>query len=344
LTATKKRNPTMADVARKAGVSAMTVSRALKGQGLVTDETRARILAAVDELGYVLDLTAGALSSQKTGFVSVLIPSINNSNFSDTLLGVTDALDPAGKQALLGYTGYNIKREEQLIETMLQRRPEGLIITGGVHTERARRLLENTTTPVVEMWDLPEKPINHVVGFSNAATIEDMVARLVMCGYRNIAYIGGNEKGDHRGIARRQGYEHAIKALGLPKAHVVSLGTPPISIEQGGIAVVRLLEEWPEVEAVICVSDPSAFGAIMECHRRQIAVPKRLAVAGFGDFEISRICWPSITTVSVNCHTIGHEAGKLILKAIEGKEGHYPLPPQTIRIPHSIIERESTRI
>ncbi len=338
-----KRNPTMADVARRAGVSAMTVSRALKGTGLVTDETRNKIMAAVDELGYVLDLTAGALSSQKSGFVSVLIPSVNNSNFSDTLLGVTDALDRAGKQVLLGYTGYSLKREEQLIEAMLQRRPEGLIITGGEHTPRARKILENTAIPVIETWDLPKHPINHVVGFSNAATIEDMVARLVFCGYRNIAYIGGNEKGDFRGIARRQGYEHAIRALGLPKAHVVSVGDPPISIEQGAAAIGRLIEEWPEVEAVICVSDPSAFGAIMECHRRNLKVPQRLAVAGFGDFEISRFCWPSITTISVNCYEIGQSAGKLILRAIEEKDKGRTLPPQTIRTPHSVIERESTK-
>ncbi len=338
-----KRNPTMADVARRAGVSAMTVSRALKGTGLVTEETHKKIMEAVDELGYVLDLTAGSLSSQKSGFVSVLIPSVNNSNFSETLLGVTDILDKAGKQVLLGYTGYNLKREEQLIEAMLQRRPEGLILTGGEHSARARKILENTSIPIIETWDLPQKPINHVVGFSNAATIEDMVARLVFCGYRHIAYIGGNEKGDFRGIARRQGFEHAITTLGLPKAHVVSVGDPPISIEQGAAAVVRLIEEWPEVEAVICVSDPSAFGAIMECHRRNIPVPQRLAVAGFGDFEISRFCWPSITTISVNCYEIGQSAGNLVLKAIEAKDNGEKLPPQTIRMPHSVIERESTK-
>ncbi len=338
-----KRNPTMADVARRAGVSAMTVSRALKGTGLVTEETHKKIMEAVDELGYVLDLTAGSLSSQKSGFISVLIPSVNNSNFSETLLGVTDTLDQAGKQVLLGYTGYDLNREEQLIEAMLQRRPEGLILTGGEHSSRARKILENTSIPVIETWDLPTKPINHVVGFSNAATIEDMVARLVFCGYRNIAYIGGNEKGDFRGIARRQGYEHAVKSLGLAKTHVVSVGDPPISIKQGAEAVTRLIEEWPEVEAVICVSDPSAFGAIMECHRLNLAIPQRLAVAGFGDFEISRYCWPSITTVNVNCQAIGQQAAELMLKALTAKDAGEVLPPQIIRMPHSVIERESTK-
>ncbi len=339
---TRKRNPTMNDVARKAGVSAMTVSRALKDDGSVTQETRDRIMRAVEELGYVIDLSAGTLSSKKTGFVSVLIPSINNSNFSDTVHGISEVLDKDGKQVLLGYTDYSRQREEQMIETMLRRRPEGIIVTGSIHTRRARQLLEQAAIPVIETWDLPETPINHVVGFSNAATIEDLVARLLFRGYRNIAFIGGDESADSRGVDRRRGYERAIKTLGLPKAHVVSMGTPPITMEHGGPALLRLMEEWPEVEAVICVSDLSAFGVIMECHRYRWAVPKRLAVAGFGDFQISRFCWPSLTTISVNCREIGHQAGTLMMQAIDGASTGKPLPPQTITIPHSIIERDST--
>ena len=157
-----------------------------------------------------------------------------------------------------------------------------------------------------------------------------------------MAFIGGDESSDFRGIDRRRGYERAVETLGLPKAHVVSMGTPPISIAQGGPAVARLMNEWPEVEAVICVSDLSAFGIIMECHRRGWSVPGRLAVAGFGDFQISRYCWPSLTTVSVNCREIGYQAGKLMLQAIEGADAGKPLPSQVVTIPHSILEREST--
>ena len=96
------------------------------------------------------------------------------------------------------------------------------------------------------------------------------------------------------------------------------------------------------MEAVVCVSDPSAFGAIMECHRRGWPVPERLAIAGFGNFEISRFCWPSITTVSVNCYAIGQQAGQLLLQALEERAAGRSLPPRIERIPHSIIEREST--
>ncbi len=332
----------MADVARRAEVSAMTVSRALKASESVSRATREKIMAAVEELGYVLDLSAGALSSKKTGFISVLIPSFNNSNFSETVQGISESLASERKQILVGYTGYDLKREEQLIETMLQRRPEGIILTGGEHTARARQILKTTSVPVIETWDMPDQPIHHLVGFSNAAMIEDMVARLVFRGYRRIAFIGGDESGDFRGIDRLRGYERAIKTLGSPKAHVVPMGIPPVSIRHGGPAVVRLMQEWPEVEAVICVSDLCAIGVIMECHRRKWDVPSRLAVAGFGDFEISRYSFPTLTTVSVNCTEIGIQAGNLMLRATDATAAIHLPPTQRLVIPHSIIEREST--
>ncbi len=338
----KKRNATMTDVARLAGVSAMTVSRALKDNGSVTEETHLKIMQAIDELGYVLDMSAGALSSKKTGFVAVLIPSVNNSNFSETVHGISEILEKDGKQTILGYTDYSAENEERLIETMLRRRPEGIVVTGGMHTDRARKLLEKAAIPVIEMWDLPDTPIDHVVGFSNAATIEDLMARLLFRGYRKIAFIGGDESNDNRGIDRRLGYERAVKTLGLERSHVVSLGPAPITMKQGRTALERLYEQWPDVEAIVCVSDLPAFAIIMECHRRGISVPEQLAVAGFGDFQISRHCWPTLTTAAVDCKRIGQEAGRLMSEAIAAIDEGSDFVAQTITVPHSIIERESS--
>ena len=173
----------MADVAERAGVSAMTVSRALKEGSQVSKATREKIMAAVNELGYVLDQSAGSLSSRKTGFVAAIVPSINNSNFADTARGITDELESTGLQLLLGYTDYSIEKEEKLIEAMLRRRPEGIILTGGAHTDRARAgMLESAGIPVVETWDLPAKPIDQVVGFSNEEAMGLLVKTLASQG------------------------------------------------------------------------------------------------------------------------------------------------------------------
>lgn len=334
--------PTMADVARLAGVSAMTVSRALRDGASIAAETRERIMSAVEELGYVLDQSAGSLSSKRTGFVAALIPSINNSNFADTARGITDALAGTGLQLLLGYTDYTVEKEEQLIEAMLRRRPEGIIVTGGSHTARSRRLLERAAIPVVEMWDLPREPIGHVVGFSNAAAAGQLVRVLHAKGYRRIGFIGGTSNRDTRGAERRSGFEAAVEELGLPAGRVISFGAPPISMQQGSEAIVRLLDRWPDIDAAICVSDLSAFGAVMECNRRGWAVPKRIAIAGFGDFEVARCAYPSITTVSVACHEIGLKAGDLLLRAVEATRGGNDLPRQTLVTDYEVILREST--
>lgn len=332
----------MADVALRAGVSTMTVSRALKNGASISKATRDRIIDAVNELGYVLDQSAGSLSSKRTGFVAALIPSINNSNFADTARGLTDALQDTGLQLLLGYTGYSVENEESLIEAMLRRRPEAIVVTGGRHTARGQKLLENSGIPVIETWDLPKSPVQHVVGFSNAEASAALVRHLHGRGYKRIAFIGGTTNRDTRGADRRAGYETAMGSLGLKESRVISFGTPPITMKQGGEALVQLLEQWPEVEAAICVSDLSAFGAVMECHRRGWKVPERIAIAGFGDFEISETCYPAITTVGVACYEIGNKAGELLLRAIEGERSGQPIAVETIISEYQVIQREST--
>jgi LacI family transcriptional regulator, gluconate utilization system Gnt-I transcriptional repressor len=331
----------MSDVAKRAGVSAMTVSRALKDGASIAEETRGKIRKAVEELGYVLDQSAGSLSSKRSGFVAALIPSINNSNFADTARGLTDALHGSGLQLLLGYTDYSIEKEEELIESMLRRRPEAIVLTGGKHTVRGRKLLENAGIPVVENWDLPSNPVRHAVGFSNAEAAESLVQYLHKNGYRKIGFIGGTSNRDTRGADRRVGYERAMKALGLTETRIMSFGTPPISMKQGGEALARLVEQWPDVEAAICVSDLSAYGALVECQRRNWSVPDRIAIAGFGDFEISSCCFPTITTVGVNCYDIGLKSGELLLRAIEGERAEKPIAAETIITDYAVIARDS---
>ncbi|MBY3087764.1 LacI family DNA-binding transcriptional regulator [Rhizobium laguerreae] len=330
---------TMAEVAKYVGVSAMTVSRAFRQDASVSEETRKRIMEAVDALGYVLDLSAGSLSSRRSGFIAALVPSINNSNFSDTARGMTDALEKTGLQLLLGYTDYSTEKEEELIEAMLRRRPEGIILTGGSHTPRARRMLAQADIPVVETWELPEDPINQVVGFSNSEAMALLVRTLASQGYRKFGYIGGTTARDTRGSQRRTGFQKTVEELGLGPGRMISFGVPPITMEQGGQAIVSLLERWPDTEVVLCVSDLSAFGAIMECTRRGMKVPRDIAIAGFGDYEISSICHPRITTINVDCYGIGRQAAARLLDALHTGEA---TGDEITLTGYKVVLREST--
>lgn len=333
-----RKPPTMADVARLTGVSPMTVSRAFRDDSLIRKETREAILKAADDLGYVFDSTASNLRSQRTGFVAVTIPSINNANFADTVGGLSEVLATAGMQTLLGYTDYDVRKEEELIEQLLRRKPQAIVVTGGTHTPRGRRLLENAHIPVVETWDRPADPIGYSVGFSNAAAVRGMVDHFVAAGYRRIAFLGGDASRDTRGSDRRHGFVEAMKHHGLDPTRLIAAGTPPISMREGANAMAALLEQLPDTEAVICVSDLSAFGALAECQRRGVAVPRQIAIGGFGNYEISDICVPTLTTIDAGARSIGRQAATLILDVLAGAE-----TGRHIAIEPKLILRESTR-
>ena len=313
-----QRSVTMKDVARAAGVSVMTVSRAFRTDGSVREETRDAILAVAEQLGYVFDATAANLRSQRTDFVAITIPSLNNANFADTVRGLSAVLSEHGLQVLLGYTDYDVAQEERLIEQLLRRRPEAIVVTGGRHTPRGRRLLENAGIPVIETWDLPMEPIGHVVGFSNAAAMRAVVDHLVGLGHRRIAFIGGDTDGDTRRADRRRGFIAAMQAHGLDASRLIGAGQPPISMREGADAMARLLAERPDTEAVVCVSDLSAFGALTECQRRGVRVPGDIALAGFGAYEIAGICVPPLTTVNPFPVRIGEETARVILDVLAG--------------------------
>ncbi len=340
------RTVTMADVAARVGVSKMTVSRALNRresrnrQG--SEALRQRILQACHEMGYVVDQTARTFSSKRSGFVAALIPALNNSNFSDTAHGLTAAVESSGLQLLLGYTDYNVPTEERLLRAMLARRPEGVVVTGGNHTAAARALLQTAGVPVVETWDLLADPIEHVVGFSNAEDNTELVRHLHGKGYRRIAFMGGVPARDARGADRRRGYQQAVRALGLPAGRTLSIGPAPVSMLQGAQGVVQLLQRWPDTDAMVCVSDHAAFGALAECQRRGWAVPQRLAIAGFGGFEVAATCHPRLTTVVVDCVGIGRAAAELLLRAIEARHQGTPLAAQTLLMPFQVELRATT--
>lgn len=146
---------------------------------------------------------------------------------------------------------------------------------------------------------------------------------------------------DHRGQQRQRGYLIALSALGL-EPRIIEHGESPITMSHGGESVALLLEKWPDTDAVMCVSDLSAFGAIMECHRRGLNVPRDIAVAGFGDFEVSRYCTPSITTIAVDPYDIGRRAGELLLAGANARREGLPRPSEVVVTGYEILAREST--
>lgn len=159
-----------------------------------------------------------------------------------------------------------------------------------------------------------------------------MVDHFVAVGYRRIAFIGGDASRDTRGSDRRLGFIAALTDHGLDASRLIDAGAPPISMREGANAMARLLTEYPDTEAVICVSDLSAFGALTECQRRGVPVPERIAIGGFGDYEIGGISVPALTTINAQAREIGTRTGELILDLIEERENaaHITIEPELI--------------
>lgn len=331
----------MADVAKAAGVSPMTVSRALRPDTPASKETREKILKAADALGYVLDSTASGLSSRQSGFVAMTLPSIVSPGFAATLQGLTETLRDTGLDLLMGYTNYDIEEEERIIKSILRRRPEAIVVTGGNHTEQCRKYLTNSGVPVIETWDQPENPIDFSVGFSNTEAAGLVARHLHDQGYERIGFIGRHTQKDTRGYARRNGFLNTLNSLGLQADRVADTGPPPTTMAAAALALGDLLDRHPDTQAVMCVTDTAAFGVLMECQRRGIRVPEDLAIAGFGADDISIACIPPITTVDVGTYNIGVQTGEIIKAAL----GHSDIKTgeHTVKTSCSLIARGSTR-
>ncbi len=311
---------TMADVAAAAGVSMQTVSRALRYPDTVTPEKREIIQAAIEKTHYVHNLAASHLASHKSNTVAAIIPTLSASVFADTIQHFSEVLNRAGYQIFLGNTDYSQEREEEIIRSLLGRRPDGIFLIGTRHTKGSIALLKRAEIPIVEGWDLPDHPLDRVVGFSNADAIAEMVDHLLASGKRNIVFAGVVRKGDNRAAERRDAFEAKMAACFPGKKPRMTIETEMQLVMASGIDLLKLvLAQYPDTDAIMFSSDILASGALLETQRTGMNVPQKLAITGFGDFELSKHLVPPLTTVAVPSDEIGRKAGELLLDAMRGE-------------------------
>jgi LacI family gluconate utilization system Gnt-I transcriptional repressor len=300
--------PTLSAVAKLAGVSSITVSRVVRLPGLVAPETRGRVEAAMRELGYVPNQVAGSLASARTRSVGVLVPTIANSIFADTVQGLSDELEPLGYAVILAQSRYDAEREDHMLAALLSRRPEAIIMVGSPATDDGARLLRRAGIPVVETWDLPLAPIDAVAGFDNYAAGVAVARHLVAQGRRNLAFIGG---GDPRATRRWNGFADTALAVGTK--------TPRrLILERDASASVAALAELPDVDAVFAANDAHAIGFMHGLRAAGLlrdgpAAAQPVAVIGLGDLEMGRLIVPSLSTIRVHGDAIGRTAARLML-------------------------------
>lgn len=314
----------------------ITVSRALRTPEKVAPETRRRVEDAVRALGYFPNLVAGALASRRSQLVTVIVPTLRNSVFATTIQGLSDTLKQHRYHLILGYVGYSEAEEAVLVPALLGRQPDGIVLTGVEHEPSLRELLTKLRVPTIEIWDVTNEPIDIAIGFDNVAAGETAARHLLERGSRHPALIALYPEGEHRSRKRILGFTQACDAAGLRV--MTQFVDDGMSTEEGTRAFRALLESHPDVDGVFCVNDALALAALMEARRMNVAVPRRVRIVGFGDFDIAAHAVPRLTTVRAPGYAIGERAAKRILARIEGHDRGPPIED----LGFELIVRESS--
>ncbi|SEM39365.1 transcriptional regulator, LacI family [Pseudoxanthomonas sp. GM95] len=307
------KQPTLIDVASVAGVSPITVSRALNTPEIVRPELREKVFRAVQKLGYVPSMLTQRGSEERSRLVAVLVPTVANSIFSETLQAAIDVLTEAGYETLIGLTNYSAEREEQVLDAILRRRPDGIILTGTLHTAASKIRLSRSGIPIVETWDSARKPLDMLVGFSHEAIGQAVAAQLLAKGYRRFAAVMLD---DARARQRKDSLVREIGEHGITEVPCVVL-PPPATVALGRAGLTTLLERGASPDVVVCSSDTLAHGVLEEAAERGINVPRALAVMGFGDLSHAAHLHPALSSVNINGARIGQRAAEALLARLD---------------------------
>ena len=324
---------TLHDVAKLAGVAPITASRALNSPEQVSAEVLKKVSDAIARTGYVPNLLAGGLASTRSRLVAAVVPTIAGPVFLETVQSLTESLAERGYQLMLGQSGYSGSREDALLEAIIGRRPDGIVLTGIMHSAEGRRRLLASGIPVVETWDLTPTPIDMLVGFSHVEVGRAVAAFLQAKGLRRFAVVAGD---DERATRRLGAFEAAALALGLPEVRRVVVPAPT-TLRSGRGALSTLLGGGAQIDAVFCSSDLLALGVMTEALARGVVVPSKLAVVGFGDLNFAADLHPALTTVHINGAAIGRQAAQFIVDRAEGRG----VAQRVIDIGFSIVDRKS---
>ena len=324
---------TLSDVAKVAGVSAITASRALNTPDRVSADALVRIRAAIERTGYVPNMLAGGLASNRSRLVAALVPTIAGPVFLETIQALTEALAESGYQLMLGQSGYSGSREDALLDAIIGRRPDGIVLTGVMHSTEGRRRLLASGIPIVETWDLTPTPIDMLVGFSHEKVGAAVADYLHARGKRRPAIVTGD---DQRAGIRHRSFVEAALRLGIESVPACVVPAPT-TLGSGRGALSDLLSRHPDIDAVFCSSDVLALGVMTEAQSRGLSVPGSFAVFGFGDLSFAGDTHPPLTTVRIDGTAIGRQAARFIVDRAQGAQ-----PAQHIvDLGFTIVERSS---
>ena len=337
--------PTQTDVAQRAGVSRATVSYVINGltdgKIPISDETRKRVLDAIEELGYEPDARAQALSSGKTNTIALIIPDLRNPHFSEFASGVEEAARAADYHFLLSST--TLISDEYAVDVfkdLVRRRFDGLILASHfiLKSKESREILariHKRGLPIVEFSD-----INNVDTISADYTeaTKEVISHLVSLGHRRIGFVYGVGTGGYElGLDRLSSYEESLQAAGVALDPDLIIECGP-TIEDGYQGALKLLQRDPRPTAIIAINDLLAIGTMRAAGDLGMCIPDDLSIIGYDDIPMANYLLPRLTTVTKDTFTAGQTAFEILMARMQNPK----LPRQFTKLPTKLIIREST--
>jgi DNA-binding LacI/PurR family transcriptional regulator len=333
--------PGLKDVAARAGVSIKTVSNVVNGYVHVAPETRARVQAAIEALGYVPNQAARQLRGGRSGVIALAVPELPAPYFAELAGLIVQAAERRRWTVLIDQTDGRAERERELLAGLRRHAIDGLILSpsalGG------EEVLGSGGPPTVLLGARAGRGLADHVAIDNVAAGADATRHLCGLGRRRVAVIGVLDDSP-RGAAARQrlaGYRAALAEAGLAADPALEVGVSRFGRAEGAAAMARLLGQSRPPDAVFCVDDLLALGALRTLLERGCRVPDDVAVIGFDDIEDGRFGTPTLSTVAPDTPRIAQLAVDLLAERLsEGPAAGGP--PRELRVEHRLLPREST--
>lgn len=319
-------------------MSAMTVSRALRGVDGVSEAKRSEILRLATRLNYVPNSNARSLAVANSNLIGISLPTFANDVFADILSGMRGTFESAGFSTVIDTTEYRPTTELAWVERLLSWRPAAVILTGTDHDPRVRARLRAGRVPTLEIWGHSEDPIDLCIGIDHAAAGEVIGARMRSLGYRRPAFVGAPAGRDARADARLAGLNRAF----APDCTLTELrpALEEASAFEVGFAAMhdRLRGGDPPPDVVFFLNDHMAFGGMMACEQQGLNIPDDIGLVGFNALPMTRVLPVALTTVQTPRTQMGIIGAQRLLARIHGVN-----PPRSTALPVRVIEGGTTR-
>ncbi len=325
------------DVARAAGVSAMSVSRALRGVDGVSEATRARILETARRLRYQPDSNARALTMANADLIGISLPTFANDVFADILSGMRRTFEQAGYSSIIDTTEYDPDVEWRWAERLLSWRPAAMILTGTDHHPALVARIREARVPTLEIWDWAPDPIDLCVGIDHHAAGVLIGRHAADLGYRAPVFIGAPEGRDRRADNRRRGLEAAF--ADRPAAPLRAFGMVEDNAFSAGAKGMRMALEapGPRPDMAFFLNDHMAFGGMMTCGEMGLSVPGDIGIAGFNQLGLTSVLPVAMTTVRTPRREIGVIGARHVIARINGLS-----PDRAVALPVTVVPGATT--